>query len=88
MGCEQRQGESWTRGHRRKLSQGRFSLDIKRNFFTESVVEHWNGLPEGMVESPSLEVFEERLDVALSVMVCLIRCCWVIVGLGELRGLF
>ncbi|KFV98459.1 hypothetical protein N326_11959, partial [Eurypyga helias] len=52
-----------------KLKVGRTRLDIRKKFFMERVVRHWNRLPREAVDATFLEVFKARLDEALSNLV-------------------
>lgn len=35
-------------------------MDIRKHFLTTNLQKHWNGLPRGVIGSPSLEVFKIR----------------------------
>ena len=37
-------------------------MDIRRKFFTQKVVTHWNRLPKEAVDAPSLEAFKSQAD--------------------------
>ncbi|KGL75259.1 hypothetical protein N309_10016, partial [Tinamus guttatus] len=42
-----------------------FHRNLRENFLTVTVTEHWNRLPREVVEFPSLEIFKTRLDAVL-----------------------
>jgi len=55
-------------GNIMKLCEGKFRLGIRKRFFTERVVGHWNRFPREMVTAPSLSEFKEHLDDAFRQM--------------------
>jgi len=61
-------------------------LYIRKNFFTERVVRHWNRLPTEVAESPYLEVLKKHVDIA--VQDSRHGGVGLTVGLDDLRGLF
>ena len=51
-----------TRGHSQKIQKSRTRLDIRKNYFTNRVVDIWNSLPDSVICAKSVKVFEGRLD--------------------------
>jgi len=65
-----------------------FKLSIRENFISARALRQRHRLPREVVQSPSLEVFRNCVDVALRDVG--IGHCWdgLMVGLGDPRGLF
>ena len=59
-------GETRTRGYSLKIRGSRFRTELRRNFFTQRVVNLWNSLPSKAVEAISLDVFKARIDKFLN----------------------
>ena len=54
---------SSTRGHCLKLKKFRSNHDMRKNFFTNRVVNWWNSLPDQVIECNTLDTFKKHLDL-------------------------
>ena len=50
------------RGHSLKLFKRRARLNLRKNSFSNRIVDVWNTLPEFVVKAPSLNAFKNRLN--------------------------
>jgi hypothetical protein len=54
---------SGTRGHKYKIIKDRSRLEIRRNFFSQRIVNVWNSLPSYIiVEADSVNSFKNKFD--------------------------
>lgn len=58
-----------TGGNGFKLKERRFSLDIRKKFFTRRIVRHRNRFLREVVNTWLLEVFKVKLDATLSKLI-------------------
>ena len=55
-------GDSKVREHTYKIVTNNFRLDVRKNFFSNRVVDAWNELPQYVVDAETVNSFKERLD--------------------------
>jgi len=55
-------GETRTRGHNRRVKGCFFKTEMRRNFFSQRVMNLWTSLPHRAVEAKSLSVFNIEID--------------------------
>jgi ribonucleases P/MRP protein subunit RPP40 len=54
--------EHGLRGHRMRIKKERARLDLRKYFFANRVVQHWNRLPQRVIDATSVNGFKNALD--------------------------
>jgi len=54
-----------TRGHYASALKPHVKLNLRKMFFSVSVIDDWNNLPEQLLDCPSLNSFKNNLDIFL-----------------------
>jgi len=52
-----------TRGHSAKVLKNHCSLDLRHFFFSERVIDRWNSLPQHVIDSTSINAFNNGLNI-------------------------
>jgi len=52
-----------TRGHRLRLFKRQFHNDLRKYYFGYRIRSHWNSLPDYVINSNSIGIFENRHDL-------------------------
>ena len=55
-------GYSKVRGHTYKIVKNSFRLNVRKNFFSNRVLNAWNKLPQYVVDAETVNFFKARLD--------------------------
>ena len=54
--------ETSHRGHSKKIYKQPINKTCRQKFFSQSVIDEWNQLPENVIAADSAESFKKRLD--------------------------
>jgi ribonuclease P/MRP protein subunit RPP40 len=49
-------------GHSKKIEKTRSRLDVRKNFFSQRIVNDWNKLPQHVVDAPNVNTFKNLID--------------------------
>ena len=52
-----------TRGHHLRLFKRHCHYDLRKYYFGNRIISHWNSLPDYVIHSNSIGIFENRLDL-------------------------
>jgi len=52
-------------GHSLKLYKKSSRLELRKHFFSQRIVDHWNKLPDNVVSAATISSFKRRLDIWL-----------------------
>jgi len=59
-----------TRGNDLRLQKSNVKYDMRKFYFTNRVVDHWNSLPNCVATGSNTKTFKTRLDQYLLYMIC------------------
>jgi hypothetical protein len=51
-----------TRGHSNKLFKSRCKSELRKNSFSQRIIEDWNSLTESIVSAESIDSFKAKVD--------------------------
>ena len=55
-------GHSMSKGHSLKIRGSKFKTELRRNYFSQRVVNLWNSLSQSAVDAGTVSKFKEELD--------------------------
>ena len=74
---------SVTRGHHLRIYKQHADYDLRKYFFGNRIVSNWNSLPDFVVNSNSVGIFENRLDAFWKDQLCYFDYTADLAGVGS-----